>query len=162
LDFYGRTDRARLTDTEARVYTATDRPLRIVAAEPLIGGRPMQAFYSTCHNADAQQVLIGYAIRWSIEVAFHDAKQHLSFDQPQGWSHQAVERTAPMAMLLYSLIILWFAKVGQRLYKPPHRPWRTHKPHASFADMLATLRDGNPNINKMSALQYNKHTSEEP
>ncbi len=45
-----------------------------------------------------------------------------------------------MAMLLYSLIVLWFAKVGHRLYKPPHRPWYTRKPHASFADMLATLR----------------------
>ena len=92
LDLYGRTDHVRLTDIEARVYTAPDRPLRIVAVEPLTGGRPMQAFYSTCHNADAQQVLIWYAMRWSIEVTFHDAKQHLGFEQPQGWSRQ-VSRT---------------------------------------------------------------------
>ncbi len=92
LDLYGRTDHVRLTDIEARVYTAPDRPLRIVAVEPLIGGRPMQAFYSTCHNADAEQVLTWYAMRWSIEVTFHDAKQHLGFEQPQGWSRQ-VSRT---------------------------------------------------------------------
>ncbi len=92
LDLYGRTDHVRLTDTEARVYTAPDRPLRIVAVEPLIGGRPSQAFYSTCFDADAQQVLIWYAMRWSIEVTFHDAKQHLGFEQPQGWSRQ-VSRT---------------------------------------------------------------------
>jgi hypothetical protein len=43
-------------------------------------------------------------------------------------------------MLLYSLIVLWFAHVGHRLYKPPFRPWYSSKPHASFADMLNTLK----------------------
>lgn len=140
LDLYGRTDRVRLTDTEARVYAAPDRPLRVVAVEPLTGGRPVQAFYSTRHDAAAEQVLTWYAMRWSVEVTFHDAKQHLGFEQPQGWTRQAVERTAPMAMLLYSLIVLWFAKEGHRLYRPLPRPWYPHKKHASFADMLATLR----------------------
>jgi len=79
-------------------------------------------------------------MRWSIEVTFHDAKQQLGFEQPQGWSRRAAERTAPVAMLLYSLIVLWFAKVGHRQYQPPNRPWYPHKPHASFADMLATLK----------------------
>ncbi len=140
LDIYGRTDRVRVTDAEARVYAAPDRPLRIVAVEPLTGGRTTQAFYSTVHDASAEQVLTWYAMRWAIEVTFHDAKQHLGFEQPQGWSRRAVERTAPMAMILYSLIVLWFAKAGHRLYQPPNRPWYPHKPHPSFADMLATLR----------------------
>ena len=140
LDIYGRTDRVRVTDTRARVYAAPDRPLHIVAVEPLARGRTAQAFYSTVHDATAEQVLTWYAMRWSIEVTFHDAKQHLGFEQPQGWSRRAVERTAPMAMILYSLIVLWFAKAGHRLYKPPNRPWYPHKPHASFADMLVTLR----------------------
>jgi DDE superfamily endonuclease len=140
LDIYGRTDRVRLTDTEARVYAAPDRPLRVVAVEPLTGGRTTQAFYSTCHAVAAEQVLTWYAMRWSVEVAFRDAKQHLGFEQPQGWSRKAVERTAPMAMLLSSLVLLWFAQVGHRLYQPPRRPWYAHKPHASFADMLVTLR----------------------
>lgn len=140
LNLYGRTDRVRLIDTEARVYAAPKRPLRVVAVEPLSGGRPVQAFYSTCHDASAEQVLTWYAMRWSVEVTFHDSKQHLGFEQPQGWSRRAVERTAPMAMLLYSLIVLWFARTGHRQYQPPHRPWYPHKSAASFADMLATLR----------------------
>ena len=45
-----------------------------------------------------------------------------------------------MAMILYSLIVLWFVKVGHRLYQPPNRPWYPHKPRAAFADMLATIR----------------------
>jgi hypothetical protein len=140
LDLYGRTDRVRVLDAQARVHAAPDRPLRVVAVEPLSGGRPKQAFYSTCQDASARQVLTWYAMRWSLEVTFHDAKGHLGFEEPQGWSRQAVHRTAPMAMLLYSMVVLWFAKVGHRLYQPPRRPWYAHKPHASLADMLATLR----------------------
>lgn len=64
----------------------------------------------------------------------------LGFEEPQGWTQHAVERTAPMAMLLYSLIVLWFAEEGHRRYRAFTRPWYTTKQHASFADMLATLR----------------------
>lgn len=140
LAIYGRRDRVRLVDTGARVYAAPERPLRGVAVEPLTGGRPVQAFYATVEHATAAQVLAWYAMRWAIEVSFHDTKQHLGFEQPQGWSRQAAERTAPTAMLLYSLIVLWFADTGHQLYRPPYRPWYRHKLHASLADMLATLR----------------------
>ena len=81
-----------------------------------------------------------YAARWSIEVANHDSKQSLGFEEPQGWSRRAVERTAPMAMLLYSLTVLWFAGEGHRRYKPLDCPWYVSKTEPSFADMLATLR----------------------
>ncbi len=141
LNSYGRRrDRSRVADMEARVHAVPDRRLRIVAVTPLTGGRPQQAFYSTCHDASPKQVLTWYAMRWSIEEANQNSKGHLGFEEPQGWSPQAVERTAPMAMLLYSLIILWFAKEGRHHYRPPYRPWYRSKTHASFADMLATLR----------------------
>ena len=140
IDIYGRHDEVRLCDCQARVHSTPARPLRVVAVEPLLGGRTRQAFYSTCSQADAEQVLSWYAMRWSLEVAFHDSKQSLGFEQPQGWTRRAVERTAPMAMLLYSLVVLWFAEEGHRRYRAFKRPWYTTKVHASFADMLATLR----------------------
>jgi SRSO17 transposase len=139
LNLYGRRDRVRLADTTACVYAAPQRLLRVVAVEPLTGGRRRQAFYSTQHTASALDVLTWYAQRWSIEVAFHDSKMHLGFEEPQGWSRRAVERTAPVAMLLYSLIVKWFADEGHRHYRPPITTWYS-KPRASFGDMLATLR----------------------
>jgi len=140
LAIYGRRDQVRLCDTVAYVYAAPQRPLRVVAVEPLTGGRPRQAFYSTCHEAAAEDVLTGYALRWSVEVAFHDSKGSLGFEEPQGWTRRAVERTAPVAMLLYSLIVLWFVREGHRHYRAPDRPWYRTQRHASFADMLQTLR----------------------
>jgi hypothetical protein len=140
LDIYGRSENARLADCQARVYAAPARALRVVAVDPLTGGRPRQAFYSTCADASAEEVITWYAMRWSVEVTFHDSKQHLGFEQPQGWSRRAVERTAPLAMLLYSLVVLWFAREGHRSWQPLDCPWYTSKAEPSFADMLATLR----------------------
>jgi len=141
LDIYGRRETARVVSSIALWHrTAAERPLRVVAVEPLSSGRKVQAFYSTCVDATAEQVLTWYARRWAIEVAFHDAKGHLGFEEPQGWTKRAVKRTAPMAMLLYSLIILWFADHGHRHLCFPHRPWYARKKSVAFIDMLSTLR----------------------
>jgi len=140
LKIYGRKDRARVVDRVAYLYAMPERPVRVVAVEPLTGGRTVQAFYSTCHAASAENVLTWYAMRWSIEEAFQNSKSHLGFEEPQGWTRKAVERTAPTAMLLYSLTVLWFASEGHRHYQAPLRPWYRSKARASFADMLATLR----------------------
>jgi len=140
LKIYGRKDRSRVVDRVAYLYAMPERPVRVVAVEPLTGGRTVQAFYSTCHEASAENVLTWYAMRWSIEEAFQNSKSHLGFEEPQGWTRKAVERTAPTAMLLYSLTVLWFASEGHRHYEAPLRPWYRSKARASFADMLATLR----------------------
>jgi len=58
----------------------------------------------------------------------------------QGWTRRAVERTAPTAMLLYTLIVVWFVEEGHQHLSFPERPWFPGKHRASFADMLRTLR----------------------
>jgi hypothetical protein len=140
LNIYGRREKSRLAQSVGRCYAVPDRALKIVAVEPLTGGRNRQAFFSTRPDDTAEQVLARYAARWSLEVTNHDAKGQLGFEQPQGWTKLAVQRTAPVAMLLYSLLVLWFSREGHRYYQPLMRPWYIGKSDASFADMLATLR----------------------
>lgn len=101
----------------------------------------MQAFYSTRHDASAIDIITWYAQRWSIEEAFRNSNGHLGFDEPRGRTRRAVERTAPTAMLLYSLIVVWYARVGHRLCRPLNRPWYRSKARPSFIDMLITLRE---------------------
>ena len=144
-DGYG-TRRAYRVASAAACFMATPgRLLRVVAAEPLTrGGRPKPkeraTFYSTVTSATAGQVLLWYAMRWSVEVAFRDAKQQLGCGQPQGHSRRAVERSTPTLMLLYSLVVLWFAGEGRRRWHAPRLPWYRGKRHPAFADMLAALR----------------------
>jgi hypothetical protein len=93
-----------------------------------------------CATATAEQVLTWHALRWSIEETFHEGKGQLGFEEPQGWTRRAVERTAPTAMVLYSLIVLWFAAEGHRHYRAPWRPGYRSKAGVCFTDMLSTLR----------------------
>jgi len=142
FNIYGRRERARLVVQDCLWYRVTrSRPVRVVAVEPKTSGRKPQAFYSTDVSAEPVEILRRYALRWSLEVAFHDSKQSLGFEEPQGWSRGAALRTAPTAMLLYSLVIVWFAKRRRKdRVAVPRRPWYKLRRRASFADMLATLK----------------------
>jgi hypothetical protein len=140
LHLYGRHERVRLADAQARWEADPVRPLRVVAVQSLTANGRIQAFYSTAHEAAAEEVLAWYAQRWAIEQTFQETKGYLGFEQPQGWTRRAVERTAPLAMLLYSLIVVWFADHGHRRWQVPERPWYRSKRGPAFVDMLETLR----------------------
>jgi hypothetical protein len=117
-----------------------DRLLTIVLVRDAVGKRPDQMFYCTCLDWDAREILSQYSARWSIEVTFENSKQLLGLEDPANRTEKAVRRTAPMALVLYSLIVLWFHQVGHRQLQFPDRPWYPRKEEPSFADMLATLR----------------------
>lgn len=140
MNLYGRRQNVEVADVVAYLYDTPDRPLRIVAVEPLRAGCRRRAFYTTCVDATAEQVLTWYAQRWSLEVTFHDVKQHLGFGDLPSRTRRAVQRTAPVALLLYGLIVKWYAD-----YEADHDtlrslPWYPHKREPSFADMLLALR----------------------
>lgn len=77
-----------------------------------------------------------------IEVTFHDSKQYLGLEDSPAQAAQAVERTAPMAALVYALVLLWFAGRSQEQRDTgwPLRPWYRRKSTPSFPDMLTVLR----------------------
>ena len=93
-----------------------------------------------CLDWNTRRILSAYACRWSIEVTFENCKQLLGFGDPANRKQKAVKRTAPMALVAYSLVVLWFHRHGHRNVEFPNRPWYTQKQEPSFADMLTTLR----------------------
>jgi hypothetical protein len=126
---------------QALYYKAgKDRLLTIVLVRDAVGKRPDQMFYCTCLDWDARRILSTYAARWSIEVTFENSKQLLGLEDPANRKEKAVRRTAPMALVLYGLIVAWFHQVGHRHVRFPDRPWYRRKAEPSFADMLTTLR----------------------
>ncbi len=117
-----------------------DRLLRIVLVRDKTGGRPDQMFYCTRLDWDAKQILSTYACRWAIECTFENCKQLMGLGEQANRLPKAIERTAPMAFFLYSLVIVWFHRVGHEWVRFPARPWYRKKQEPSFADMLTTLR----------------------
>jgi DDE superfamily endonuclease len=126
---------------QALYYTVgKDRVLTILLVRDPEGKRPDQMFYCTRLDWDARQVLSTYAGRWAIEVTFENSKQFLGLEDPANRLPRAVRRTAPMALLLYSVIVVWFHQLGHQWVRFPDRPWYRKKAEPSFADLLSTLR----------------------
>jgi hypothetical protein len=117
-----------------------DRLLTIVLVHDVEGKRPDQMFYCTKLDWTAQQILSTYASRWAVECTFEYCKQFLGLEDPANRLPKAVERTAPMAMFIYTIIMVWFHRTGHEFVHFPFRPWYPHKEETSFADMLTTLR----------------------
>jgi hypothetical protein len=126
---------------QALYYKAgKDRLLRIVLVHDPQGKRPDQMFFCTRLDWDARQILGCYANRWAIEVTFENCKQLLGLEDPANRVPKAVSRTAALALVIYSLIIVWFDRVGYAGVRFPERRWYRQKREPSFADMLSTLR----------------------
>lgn len=136
--FAGRAYQFRVATQVCRFYKAPERDVLVIAVQHLRGGRGTEVFYTTDVEADVETILRRYSWRWSIEVTFHDTKQHLGIEEPQNRTRSAARRTAPTALLLYSLVVWWHEQVREQP-APALRTWRG-KPGPSFADMLAALR----------------------
>lgn len=96
---------------------------------------------STDLTMDAEAIIDHHSSRWSIEVTFQEAKGKLGFEDPQNRTDKAVERTAPMALWVYTLTVLWYLDLDKRLTSAqlPQYPWYS-KDVPAFSDMLAALR----------------------
>ena len=141
FDQFGLHAALRSRRSKALYYKAGgDRLLTIVLVRDLEGKRPDQMFYCTKLDWTARQILSTYACRWAIECTFENCKQLLGLEDPANRLPKAVERTAPMALMLYSMIVCGFTRSGHWSLRFPFRPWYRKKEEPSFADMLTTLR----------------------
>jgi hypothetical protein len=119
-----------------------ERPVRIVVVRDPAGRRKDEAFFCTDLAASPAFILETYARRWTLEVAFHDTKQLLGFEDPQNQAARAVARTAPLAGVAYALVLLWAAEQARQGRTPGWvaRPWYRSKTAPSFLDMLTAIR----------------------
>jgi len=140
LVLYGAKRRVLVKETEGLWPKGDYRRIKVVVVRDPRGVNKDEAFYSSNTKASATAILGAYAQRWSIEVAFENSKSHFGFEDPRNRTAKAVERTAPLGALLYSLVILWFNECGHKKCRFPIRPWYERKSVASFQDMVDTLR----------------------
>ena len=141
FDQFGLHTTLEVKTIQALYYKAgKDRLLTIVLTRDVEGKRPDQMFYCTKLDWTAREILSAYACRWAIECTFENCKQFLGLEDPANRLPKAVVRTAPMALFIYTLVVIWFHQTGHQLLRFPFRPWYTKKEEPSFADMLTTLR----------------------
>jgi hypothetical protein len=140
---YGRTATVRVLVIDAVWYIVTgSEVVRTVLVRGFPGHARDDVLFCTDRQLDAKAIIELFVQRWSLEVTFHETKGKLGFEEPQNRADKAVERTAPMALWVYSLVVLWYAETGQhcRAARRPKLPWYSSKVAPAFSDMLATVR----------------------
>lgn len=143
VEIYGRKATVQVRVFDAVWYVVSHRrTLRFVVIRGWPGHDKDDVLASTDLGIDASKVINAYCMRWSIEETFGWVKSRLGFEEPHNRKERAVERTAPMALWIYSLTIVWYARWSRSRVHLPTRlaPWHRTKKTPSFADMLATLR----------------------
>ncbi len=128
------------TETVRVVLVRDDKP-RTRDSDDRGYGLPL---VTTDLTSPAEDLVARYAARWSIEVAFSDARQVLGVGEARNRSPRAVERTVPFGLVCLSLVTVWYATAGHAPADvAEHRArarWYTTKTEPSFADMTAKLR----------------------
>ncbi len=143
LNIYGRPATVQVRIFKAIWYKVSyDKQMLFVMVRDWPGHKKDDVLACTDLDLSAKEVIELYCQRWSLEETFGWAKSRLGFETPQNRTEHAVQRTAPMAMWTYSLVILWYADwtKGRRYFPMRFAPWYRTKKSPSFSDMLATLR----------------------
>jgi hypothetical protein len=120
---------------------AEQRQIQLVLVHDPVGTWRDELLLSTDVEMPAEEVILGYMRRWSVEVCYWESKELLGLHEPQVWTERAVQRAHPMAWFVGGLVLVWYAQYGQDAEQACwDRPWYTSKVGPTFADMLATMR----------------------
>jgi DDE superfamily endonuclease len=98
----------------------------------------------TTGTAAGAGLVTRYAMRWSCEQSYTDARNVLGAGEARNRTRLAVERTVPFGMLARTLIVLWYARYGYDQAdidaRRADQPWYDEKSEPAFEDMLIKLR----------------------
>lgn len=123
-------------------------PIKLLIVRDPAGRQKDDFLFCTDPLVSDEAVVERLAARWPVEECIRDGKQHGGFEKVQGWCPRTVERQAPFALLVQTLVKAWYirhaaGKDAARVRPKGHKAcgWLSEqKPHPSYLDMLATLR----------------------
>lgn len=111
----------------------------VLVADPE-GKLRMEAFFCTDLQATPVEILQWVVMRWSVEVTFEEGRAHLGLETQRQWSDQAIARTTPILLALFSLVTVLALQLSHGGQIPvPVTAWY-RKAEPTFADCLALVR----------------------
>ncbi|MBN1489626.1 MAG: transposase [Phycisphaerae bacterium] len=123
-------------------HVCKGQPIKLLIVRDPTGQQADDYMFCTDPSVRDAEVIERFAARWPIEETIHDGKQLGGFEQVQGWCPRTVVRQAPMAMIVQTLVKVWYLRHGVKATsaQPKGTDWSADKDHSSYLDMLATLR----------------------
>jgi hypothetical protein len=139
----GRTVRRQIHGLTCQWYhVCRCEPVRVVLVRDRTGREDDLHVVCTDPARSDTAIVQEFYDRWGIEECIKEGKQQMGMERTRGWCAKTVSRQAPLAMLLASLVKLWYVQHAADLaqWQPARRPWYRQKSGPSFRDMLAALR----------------------
>jgi DDE superfamily endonuclease len=117
-------------------------PLRIVLVKTPDGKNEAEVFFSTDENSSPIQIINWFVLRWNIEVTFQESRSHLGVETQRQWSDNAIQRSTPLLMALYSILTLIALKMNnvKTLVIQETTSWYDKQGELTFADIIAIVR----------------------
>jgi len=141
--WYGESDRPVQIASDTALWYHTGKqpvPIRWVLVHDPQGSFPTQCLLCTDPDVQPEQISAWFVLRWQVEVTFHEAREHLGVGTQRHWSDQAIARTTPALLGLFSVITLL---AHPHLTHTPsfgrQAAWYT-KARPTFIDVLALVR----------------------
>jgi hypothetical protein len=142
-EWYGGEERTVEVVSATAVWHSTGLPvvpLRWVLIRDPREGFATQALLCTDLSAEAGQIISWFVRRWQMETTFQEVRQRLGFETQRHWSEQAIRRTAPALLGLFSLVTLFAHRQTARSTATVRRTAWYDKPRPTFSDALALVR----------------------
>jgi hypothetical protein len=115
-------------------------PIRWVLVRDPRGSFRTQALLCTDLDAAPLQILAWFVRRWQLQVTFHEVRTHLGVETQRQWTEQAILRTTPALLGLFSLVTIQaHATLSNSSSAIRQSAWYA-KPSPTFADALALVR----------------------
>ena len=141
--WYGTPERRLEICSQTAVWFHSGRPpvpLRWVLVRDPEGQFDPQALLCTDPSREAVQIIRWFVQRWSVEVTFREARDHLGLETQRQWSDRAIARTTPCLLGLFSLTALLGSRLSTQTKRAVAAAAWYRKTQPTFADTLAAVR----------------------
>jgi hypothetical protein len=115
-------------------------PIRWVLIRDPLGEFDTQALLCTEWEATPEQILAWFVQRWPLEVTFEEARAHLGIETQRQWNEQAIRRTTPVLLGLFSIVTLLAHQLNERQKLTVRQAAWYRKKRPTFSDALAAVR----------------------
>jgi hypothetical protein len=143
VEWYGGEWKAmRLFSGTGLWYTAGQDPvpIRYVLARDPTGELTDAGYFCTDETMLPEEILKYIVWRWSVETTFEEARAHLGMETQRQWSDLAIERTTPVLLGLFALVMLAAARYHEAgLLLAEQTAWY-EKEEPTFSDCLRLVR----------------------
>lgn len=99
-----------------------------------------QALLCTDLDQEPLRIVTWFVQRWQVEVTFREVRDHLGVETQRQWSDQAIARTTPCLLGLFSIVTLLASRLGQQARSQVTAAAWYQKRHPTFSDTLAAVR----------------------